>query len=282
MSEAQNFELELLAQLAEAELDRQGPDHPTADRLAAYHAKELSDRETEELKAHLAVCRNCTRDLLDLLLHEDAEERARALIGRRPRITLPAWVPAALAHRIPGFNQRISDLGPLPGNPDPRKTRVPSSVLVYAVAAGLAGCVAGIPLGYVSHYEKPQPIVVAALPNATHGEVTRGERKKEPLTIDLPATGSAPTLVWPLPEPRLATYRVEIQNSAGETLLAAEAAPVVLATPREPRPADASPPRVLAVELPPEQLKPGDYQLLLTGLPQGETYEYPLRIRKGL
>ena len=57
---------------------------------------------------------------------------------------------------------------------------------------------------------------------------------------------------------------------------------VVLATPREPRPADASPPRVLAVELPPEQLKPGDYQLLLTGLPQGETYEYPLRIRKGL
>jgi len=230
MSEAQNFELELLAQLAETELQRQGPDHPTAERLAAYHAQKISGREAEELQAHLAVCRDCTRDLLDLRLQEDAEERARALIGRRPWIVLPAWVPAAVAHRIPGATEerRIRKLGPLPGTGERRKPRIPSPVLVYALAAGLAGCVAGIPIGYVSHHEESQPIVVASLPSSSiSSEVTRG-KGKEPITLDLPDTGSAPILFWQLPaESHFATYRIEIQTPTGETLLAAETAPLV-------------------------------------------------------
>ncbi len=291
MSEARDFELEVLAQMAKEELQRQGPDHPSAERLAAYRAGRLQDREAEELQDHLAVCRRCTRDFLDFRFHEDAEKRARVLFGPawkagRDRIVLPDWVPAALTHWIPGLNQRINDLGSLPGRPDPRKPHASSQFMVCSLVAGLLGCFTGIPLGiplgYMSHHGKPQPVIVASL----HGEVTRGETKEEPLTIELPAAGSAPTLVLPIPdEPRFATYRVEVRTAAGEALLAAETSPVTVASPHEPGRADPSLPHVLAVELPPTRLKPGEYRLRLTGLPQGEPDEFPeflLRIRKGL
>lgn len=41
-------------------------EHPSAERLVAYRAGELTAAEQEAMRDHLALCRECTDILLDL------------------------------------------------------------------------------------------------------------------------------------------------------------------------------------------------------------------------
>lgn len=127
MSETYEFELVLLARLAGEESERQGPSHPTAARLTAYHESRLPAREMEELQDHLMLCRDCVQHLVELRCRLDAEKRGRFFrercgqpAGPRPPIVVPSWV---LVDRLPGViaDQRIENLGPPPGMRDRRR-----------------------------------------------------------------------------------------------------------------------------------------------------------------
>jgi hypothetical protein len=239
-------------------------DHPAAEWLTAYHADELPAAEAAELQAHLAICPICTQALLDLpRFYAEAEEPMLADLPVAP----PIGSPLPRGARFLKDRRRV-DAGPPPGTAE-RRLRIPPG-LVAILAAGLVGCLVGFPIGIATRPKAPPPPAVAAL----SGEVTRGQE-----SLDL--AGISQTLVWPLPEgsPRSATYRVEIQSRTGATLLAAETAPTVLAALPGSGPAAPGTPRSLAVELPLEQLAPGDYRLVLIGLPAAERLDQrPLRI----
>ena len=262
----------LLAQLAAEERKRQGSDHPAAEWLTAYHAGELAAEEAAELQAHLAVCPLCTRALLDLpRFYDEAGEPAQDELEE-------AWPAVSLVANGPlRVERRKNDQGPPPGTAE-RRIRFPP-VLVYVLAASLAGCLIGFPLGVATHPQKSRPLVVAT----ARSVVTRGSGNGEPLTLSLPGpAGGSPTLVWQLPDRSdpPATYRVELQNPAGRTLLSAETTLTVLAVPPGDRFASSGTPRSLAVELPLERLTPGDYRLLLSSLPEAEPLDQrPLHIQ---
>jgi hypothetical protein len=50
--------------------------HPTAEELAAYQEKQLSKERRLSIQAHLVVCHDCTRTVLDLSLFPDLQLRA--------------------------------------------------------------------------------------------------------------------------------------------------------------------------------------------------------------
>jgi hypothetical protein len=57
----------LLRDLADEARRQQGPSsHPSLERLTAWHAGELPPTAEDEIQEHLAICRHCTRLLLDL------------------------------------------------------------------------------------------------------------------------------------------------------------------------------------------------------------------------
>ncbi len=271
MSKASDKEFELLAR--RAELRAQGTDHPPVERLAACRAGRLPESEADEMREHLAVCRDCTRAYLELpRFGRKAEKRLR---WQRFFARLE-WRPAASP--LPVHGERRSRNEEPPGGVERRRHLVPVPVALYGLAAGLVGCFAGIPVGYVSHQQKPRQAVVAQMIGSDR---FRGAEPEKPLELAPSGPGGASTLVWQLPEewdPK-ASYRVEIQNRAGVTLLLAETGPTPLAAPPRPSSGSASPPRNVAVEIPLKQLAPGDYRLVLSGGPPGEEpIEQPLRV----
>lgn len=50
-------------------------EHPTPDTLCAYDAEELSEKEAARVRAHLAVCKDCARTVLDLAAFPQIEPR---------------------------------------------------------------------------------------------------------------------------------------------------------------------------------------------------------------
>lgn len=68
---------EAVRRLAEG---RRPQDHPTPEKLAEYHARELPAEEIEGLQDHLAECPECSQMVLDLESFEKLEPPA----GQRP------------------------------------------------------------------------------------------------------------------------------------------------------------------------------------------------------
>lgn len=239
-------EIELLRRLTAEKRQEQGPGHPPDEWLTAYHSGTLPARDRKKLQEHLAVCPDCTRELLDLQSFcEEVEEEARRVLPPPPPSLWERWI---------------------------EWFRIPSISRASMVAAGLFGCVVGVTPGLLLHRQQPP-----APPLWIHNVAVRGETPGETLTIDLPAPGSALPLVWQVPEePRFAAYRVEIQTLGRQTLLSAPTAPMAVAAPL---PAGESPPRLVAVEIPPERLARGEYRLVLIGLPREQLDEKIVRVR---
>lgn len=77
--------------------------HPSPERLVAFHERQLAEDEAEDVQAHLMACADCTAQLLELadLLDEDGDGAARSEISRseldaawqRQRERLPQVAP---------------------------------------------------------------------------------------------------------------------------------------------------------------------------------------------
>lgn len=91
--------------------------HPSPERLVAFHERQLAEDEAEDVQAHLMACADCTAQLLELadLLDEDGDGVARAEISRaeldaawqRQRERLPQVAPVvSLEERRAGRTPR--------------------------------------------------------------------------------------------------------------------------------------------------------------------------------
>jgi putative zinc finger protein len=253
-----------LARLANEERRRQG-DHPPTERLTAYKAGDLPAAEVEALQAHLAVCRRCTRTLLDL---SSFYREAEATVIPAPQPTRASW---------PHLKDRLAAAERRRRVPPERQTHgfqkeqrhSPRFITIVALVASLATNLIGLSVWMVTPSVVAPSLVVYLAPS----EVTRGTGEERGLDIELPGHyGGSLTVVCPAPAPRLATYKVEIQPFHGR---GAPISPVVI------RQAEAaSPVPSLTVEFPAERLAPGDYRLVISS-PRGEPLaEWRLHLRQ--
>lgn len=142
-----------LRELASAARRRQGPDaHPRPETLTAYHAGELSAADEEEIQEHLAVCRHCTRLLLDLPAFLAAPAAGIASAGEDADADL-AW--ERIRQRLPG--------APAEGGRQPKSAPAaarrsgPRRTLVWLAAAALVVLIAA-PLWIVARrLSAPEP-----------------------------------------------------------------------------------------------------------------------------
>lgn len=120
--------------------------HPAAEDLTAYHAGELTGDQAEEIQEHLAVCRQCSRLLLDLpaflepMATTASAASPEAAAWQRFRTRLPA--PATSREKVVGRWRRITT----------------SPGLAYLLAACLALALVGGPMWrLVQERREPRP-----------------------------------------------------------------------------------------------------------------------------
>lgn len=120
-----------IRQAVEEWLAGAGPgEHPDAETLAAYHARELPEEEEHRIQDHLLVCRECAGLLLDL------EGLGNPGFGRE--IDLPAGTEEALWNRL---RQEIPKQEAIPFQPRSRTAPPP---WMSALAAALLLAVIGL------------------------------------------------------------------------------------------------------------------------------------------
>jgi len=282
--------LEPALQALAGESRRDLGDHPSPEKLAAYHEGALPLGEEERLRDHLALCPDCAQLLLDLAGFPGLEPPAgaRALTdgevdaawqtmrsrlggGGEERPAVPALLrlpqPLPISPMSP-----ISQVSPAAAI----SSTVPSSrsaFWAWALAASWL-VVGGLSFWVVELRQEnarlEEPAVNAVVSDLTaNGDSTRGgSESREPQTL---LASSRLLLILNAPDlPAHAGYEVEVREDR-------EAGSVVW-TGRNLHP---SLEKNFTLDLAPDFLRPGKYQVRLYGVDAGKRQklaDYPLRI----
>jgi hypothetical protein len=255
-----------LSRLASAALRRQGGAHPPAAELVAYAAGELQPAAAEAMLEHLAVCRLCTRLVVNLPAFDAAQPQEPDAAASDPE-TMDAW--QELLRRLqPGTGPAgaLVEESAIDAEPGEQMRASHPLRVDYALAACLAACLIGFPLWIALHGRSPVPPRIVPV-NATERPLGPTQHPAAPpKALSLDAEAAALVLYLRAPQADM-RVRVEIQDAAGKTSHPAAAAAIG--------------PQVVLVLLTHEQLPPGDYRLLIFGgeaHPQQLLGDYPLRI----
>ena len=228
---------ELFAPLRETARDP--VDHPTPEELDAYHAKELSSEEEERIREHLVACRECADLVLDL--------QAFSVAARQPDTGVVDFEQAAawrdLREKLP--------FRPEPGT-EPVKT-IPRRRGFFAPlrsARGIAAVLAVAVVSGVLVYQLREPVKVQEVTVDPWGSFRGGEGESQ--TISLPAK------IWLRvpPDDSSPDYRADLYQGEQK-----------VETISDLRKDDLS--NVL-LELPSGCLEPGEYEIRLAGLEDGQ------------
>lgn len=231
-----------LAILAWEERRDRVDDHPTPERLAAYHSGELSAQEDLEIQKHLVLCTDCPALLLDL---EDLFDPRRRDLGLSDTGVTSAW--RDLRSRLGGWR---GGKGGLPPAAPARSWWSWLSVIpspAYAAATGLLLLLTTGLTGRIAFLERNQAVpeanspIIILEPSGERGfepevqefEITSGSRLTT-IKIKLPASWQPPYSVW-------------ILGNGGEVI----ASFPDLGEPQE---------ELLPVSIPTRLLKPGRYE----------------------
>jgi hypothetical protein len=242
---------------------RQGPDHPAAETLVAYQEHRLEPSEHDEIQAHLAVCPECTQELLELARLDEAweaQEPGTAGGTPTPGETEASW--QALRVRLNASPSREAK----PVSPGRFRRWMPSR-LELALAAGLMGFLIGFPFWVLLHRV---PAATSWLPiiQPDAFEITRGpEDSRQPIAVQGDATV---VLSLPVPaRPSFTAYRIEIRRlRSNELLLSVTPALVPMASHPGVPPSieEDEPGRLVSFAIPRRALARGDYRLRVIGL----------------
>ena len=233
----------------------QAGEHPGAERLTAYAEDALDAAAAERLRDHLALCRECSRRVLEL----------RALPTQAP-----ADVPALSAAEVEREWQRLwGSVRAAEHRPAARRRAVRSAPWVpWALAAGLLVTTLGAS-GWVVALQRRLREPVRPRTDAVLVEwtATGGTQRGEPVV----ASAAAPLFfaVQAAVKRDEGGFRWEILGAGNRR---------VWSSPPQPRPAHDR----FVLQLPPHFLAPGEYRLRLTASgPRGprELAVQELRIR---
>ena len=239
--------------------------HPPPETLVAYHEQRLAEPEAEDLREHLATCRDCTAQLLSLADLLDgggvpaAEEISRAELDaaweRQRERRLP---PAPVAPVVPLAGRRA-------GFPPP-----PRPSWVTAASLGLAAALALVVIAQwrtIARLEQPR-----ANPPLVNLAPAGSLRETRPATPELrlsEGTERAWVILNPTSEPDGSPYDVEVVTAGGEVVLRL----------RDLRSSEAG---NFRLEIPRALLAPGDYKIRLlptTGGRRRAGEEFELKVR---
>jgi len=236
--------------------------HPEPETLAAYHAGELTADEERRLQDHLMACRECSDLLLDL------EGLADPGFGAG---SLSAADQEALWGRIQGEikkEERPAPVVPLrrpvPSVASPRWLQALAAALLVATV-GLSAWVAS--LQRELSQAQPNPSVIQLSPLTTRGgrgSLGEGISAEDSRRLIL-------VLYLPGPPARATEYRAEVVRKDGGKVL--EVSGLVFKEKLD----------GVTLELPRDQLGPGDFRLLLfgntgQGAPEKPIAEYRLHV----
>jgi hypothetical protein len=241
-------------------------DHPGVEELTAYRGGELDAAAERRVQDHLASCRDCLDELLELdsfLLPADGAPSP----GVGDLETAAAW--RAMRGKLPLA-------APSPARPAAARRRR----WTMAAAAVLLVAVGALSLWSVGEHRAAtalrqrlaalsRPQTNAAIIDLFPAGVTRSEEGETPPAVELPADAGHLTLVVNLPPaPGFASYEAEIVDAEGHT----EWSGGGLTRSRF---------DTLRLGLPRDFLAPGDYALRVLGDDGDERREvatYPLRV----
>lgn len=190
-----------------------GGEHPGAETLAAYHARELPEKEEQRLQDHLLVCRECAGLLLDLeglgdpAFGQDVgiPEGMDEALWERLRQEIREAPPAALAETIPF--------------PSRRRT-APPPPWISALAAALLVAVAGLSVWVASLRQTVEELSRPEINAPVLDLVPRGigSRDEGPApAVEVPSGARLFTLILsPARRGDFADYEVEIEPAGGE------------------------------------------------------------------
>lgn len=223
-----------------AEDRRTRTEHPDPEELLAYHERQLTEPEAERLRDHLAGCPECARVVLDFEAFPDLEPP-----GEEYRLT-PADVERerrALEARIEARSRPVWQR---------HQVLLPLAAALFLGALGLG--VWGLALqDRLERATGPRGDVWIVADLRPASEPVRGP---EP-TVRVPEwAGRAVLLLSLRPGQEHQAYRVDVVSPNGGLLVSD-------------LPVRRAPDGLLAVELPPELLVPGELRLELSGSQRG-------------
>jgi hypothetical protein len=220
--------------------------HPDPERLAAYHAGELSPEEEGRIQDHLALCRECAALLLDL------DGLADPGFGAGADLTAKGAVWQSLREEIAPQARVVPLRRPAPSPPR----------WLQALAASLLIATLGLSL-WVASLRRTVAELSSPEPNAPvldlYSSGTRGEGSPAPV-LTVPAGARLFTLLLnSAGQRRYEGYRVEIQRAGGGKVWEnREIEPFSFGS--------------FSLTIPRRALGPGDYRVRLFGR-SGETEE---------
>jgi hypothetical protein len=234
--------------------------HPPPETLVAYHEKRLSDPEAEDVRAHLAACRDCTAELLGLADLLDGDGASAAEEISREDLDA-AWQKQQ--QRLPA----VAPVVPL----EERRAGTIAQRWSWATAASLA-LAATLALVVVAQWRTierlRQPQINPPLVNLEPADSVRAGSQEATELLFPEGTERALVILNPAEDLGTSAYDVVILAATdGETVLGFE----------NRRSTEAG---TFRLEVPRAALKPGDYRILLFKAGQHRTVEeFRLKVR---
>lgn len=235
--------------------------HPSPEKLAAYHADELSEAEDLEIQRHLAICSECPALLIDL---EDLFEPRQRDLGLSDSWVASAWED--LRSRLGGKKER--------GGPPPQ-VKAPwwawlSAVMRPAVlaTAGMAVLCIGLATALMNLRESQSRPLVNPVTVEVRNERTRGVPEPPSVTL-VPIVPSNDGMILDLDISPLEARQYEQFSGS-----------IVDARGREAHPFPASPllkgTNKLRITLDRKLLEPGVYTIKVFGVANGVARRQPV------
>jgi hypothetical protein len=198
---------------------RSSGNHPSPEELVAYRAGDLTAEEDDRIQEHLTQCGDCARLLLDLAEFEQLAPPPDEL-GPVDARAEASWQRLRSRLREEGGEDREPDREAPILRPRPRVPYWRRPALPWALAAGLALCVAG--LGWrmgnlerrVDGASQPQ-LVKQTITLTSESEIRRGGAEDSPVVH--PGESVAYDLFLPVdPDiPDYPLYAVEVVSATG-------------------------------------------------------------------
>jgi hypothetical protein len=214
MEETEELDDEVVGVVRELAKQRRGEltHHPLPEELLAYHERQLSFEESEEVREHLVLCDRCSDLVLDLASFPDIEPDGSAS---------EASEDAAFARRWGSLSNRLKDEGVFRPAPHPKRETALRRVFFLppsfssALAAGLAAVSLGLAFWTFSLQrrlaEVSRPAVRVAVSSLVPREIAAARDQKESEPASVPAWADRLLLILNLFEPRsYSAYQVEI------------------------------------------------------------------------
>jgi hypothetical protein len=226
--------------------------HPSPEQIAAYHKRRLSPAAADEMRAHLAICRECTAELLELAALFEEQDDPGSEVSR-------AEVDAAWQRQRARLFPRAKVV-PL--------RRAWATAASLGLAAALLAAIALVQWRTIGRLSQPQ-----ANPPLVNLEPAGSARQGLPAASELrlaPETRWAWVILNPVTELDAPSYGVEILTPDGRTVFRLE----------DLRSSEAG---NFRLGIPGSALQEGDYRVLLTretGRGRQTVEEFKLSVRR--